>query len=108
MEQMQQIAEGLKESAQNNKKRNKSQEHGGGVDPDDRYIKEDMNSSQGSLEVMAEDLSDVEQRVEEFIDFVPETFPYKNLQRMIEAEFSPMYKKFGKILDQHSPIHDRK
>ena len=66
---MQQIAEGLKESAQNNKKRNKSQELGGGLDVDDNYIAETnfmINSSQGSLEVLAEDLSDVEQRVEEF------------------------------------------
>ena len=48
---------------------------------------------------MAEDLSDVEQRVEDVIDFVPEAFSYKNLQKMIEAEFTPMHKKFSKILD---------
>ena len=64
MEQMQQIAEGLKESAQNYKKRNKSQEHGAGAEMDENLI----NSSQGSLEVLIEDLSDVEHRVEEFVE----------------------------------------
>ena len=38
MEQMQQIAEGLKESAQNYKKRNKSQEHGAGAEMDDDFV----------------------------------------------------------------------
>ena len=61
---MQQITEGLKESAQNYKKRNKSQEHGAGVEMDENFI----NSSQGSLEVLIEDLSDVEHRVEEFAE----------------------------------------
>ena len=58
---MQQIAEGLKESALHKKKRNKSQELGGGTDADDKYIEEDFNmiNSQGSMEVVADDLSDV-------------------------------------------------
>ena len=59
----------MKESAQQNKKRNKSQELGGGQD---EYINDDENrsfkSSQGSLEVLAEDLSDVEQRMGEIIE----------------------------------------
>lgn len=72
---MQQIAEGLKEAAHDKKKRTKSQELGGGGDADDKYIEEDDNynySSQGSLEVLAEDLSDVEQRMEEIIDETPD------------------------------------
>ena len=35
---MQEITEGLKESAQNYKKRNKSQEHGAGVEKDENFI----------------------------------------------------------------------
>lgn len=97
---MQQITEGLKESAQNYKKRNKSQEHGAGVEKDENFI----YSSQGSLEVSIGDLSDVEHRVEEFAEDPADTSKWeksklteKSLKLLIDQNMSnpiPIQKKY--------------
>ena len=56
----QQLAEGIKESAMSHRKRNKSQEPGF---KEEQY---DDRESIDSMDVYVEELSDLEQRVEEF------------------------------------------
>jgi len=47
------MMEGIKESAKQTRKKNKSQEHAGALDTDPAYNNDDKADSQGSLDVLA-------------------------------------------------------
>ena len=64
------MMEGIKESAKQTRKKNKSQEHAGALDTDPTYNNDDKADSQGSLDVLAGEDEDDQQRLQEIMDVV--------------------------------------
>ncbi len=62
--------EGIKESAKQIRKKIKSQEHAGALDTDSAYNNDDKVDSQDSLDVLAGEDEDDQQRLQEVMDGV--------------------------------------